>query len=529
MLTFVQCEDPQYPEKSKDNAISNFMIQIPGKEGWFFPTSTAPYGDTIKIDIPYTYPVESDDVTDLSKLRVQAIIPDGAVISPSLGMIDCSSAFETFVRASNGDVKKYVIKANLKKSSEKDILKFTLPGLDNLEAIVEKDKGKVGIMIPLEWPVDTLNSQNAVIELSPKATISPDPAEKHDFRDGFVFTVTAQDGSTKEFTVAYKEPQKLDKGIGYIKKIWSKSSTTLAFTDHLESGMTVVGDYIILNGKGGPCRVLDKKSGAFVKNLDHTGFDGLCFQVTSDDAGHIIACNYAGAWGASAFKMYKWDNIDATPELLTEWNYDASFLNTGAAEGLGRKFSVTGDINADAVIYTSVAKSNRVVGWQVTGGVVASTPEVVTYPGFAAPWSFLAKADAVSANMSDGFVFAEALSKTLAFYKDGTSTAIPVTIGCSISAMEYFEFNNAKYVAVLDMEWDFRSHKLMVMDITDMANTKLVFESEWILANGAQNLNCTGAIALDKAADGNSVMIYGMGTNAGIIKYKLTNIDTSNN
>ena len=79
------------------------------------------------------------------------------------------------------------------KSDAKDITSFKLGGVD---AKID------GTTITAELPAGTdLTNVAAEATVSEKATISPDPATVKDFSKEVKFTVTAEDGSTKEYTV----------------------------------------------------------------------------------------------------------------------------------------------------------------------------------------------------------------------------------------------------------------------------------------------------------------------------------------
>ena len=60
---------------------------------------------------------------------------------------------------------------------------------------------------------DDLSSCTAEVVLDAHATISPDPAEAHDFNDGFEFTVTADNQTDKAvYKVLKQVPPKTDAG-----------------------------------------------------------------------------------------------------------------------------------------------------------------------------------------------------------------------------------------------------------------------------------------------------------------------------
>ncbi len=92
-------------------------------------------------------------------------------------------------------------------SSEKKIISFSLPLFDlegKIIAAVDGDINEVDHLITFNhtWPSFLIHAgMKPAIEISSKATISPDSGAVRDFFDPLVYTVTAEDGSTQGYTV----------------------------------------------------------------------------------------------------------------------------------------------------------------------------------------------------------------------------------------------------------------------------------------------------------------------------------------
>ncbi|HKL38538.1 MAG TPA: DUF5018 domain-containing protein [Bacteroidales bacterium] len=527
-LMLAGCEEPKYPEASEDNTISDINVQIPGTDAKIKPVEESPFGDTIHFNVPYHYPVKNDEVTDITQVKLVASIPHGAEITPSLGLVDLSNPIEIKVEAANGDVNSHVIDAQLKKSSKKEILSFAIPQYD-IKGIISDSV--VSFVVPYGFDMSQLQSVTPSIEISPRATVSPDTSEPQDFTQPVQYTVTAYDGSQQVYTVVQTEPEQLDYGIGYTRKVWSKSYSELDFRDHVESGMALSGNNLLVTDKTQPIKYYDKETAELLGTLDMTGFDGMCFQVATDDQENIVASNYAGIYGASTFSVYAWSSVNDQPEqILTH-----SDIPEGA--GLGRKIAVKGDINGNAVIMAPMSATNKVYSWYIENGqVTSSSPHVYTYSEMDS-WSFLCKAEPTGVQPNDRFFLIEPMTPEVAWIEGGNAVKMNTDNFSWLAADgTYFEFNGAEYLAVIDMADNYDT-QFKVFDVSDQSKFTMspeesgysdfnVFNSDKMTV-GTDNLNATSDIVAEQTSQGNSVYVYMLVTNGGIAKYELTNMDPS--
>lgn len=528
LLMLAGCEEPKYPEASQDNTISDINVQIPGTDAKIKPVGESPFGDTIHFNVPYHYPVENDQVTDITQLKLVASIPHGAEITPSLGLMDLSNPIEIEVEAANGDVNSHVIKAQLKKSSKKEILSFAIPQYD-INGIISDSV--ISFVVPYGFDMSQLQNVTPSIEVSPRATISPDTSESQDFTQPVQYTVTAYDGSQQVYTVVQTEPKELDYGIGYTRKVWSKSYSELNFRDYIESGMALSGNNLLVTDKRQPIKYYDKETAELLGTLDMTGFDGMCFQVATDDQDNIVASNYAGVYGASTFAVYTWSNVNDQPEqILTH-----SDIPEGA--GLGRKIAVKGNINGNAVIMAPMSATNKVYSWYIQNGqVTSSSPHVYTYSEMDS-WSYLCKAEPTGVQPNDRFFLIEPMTPEVAWIEGGNVVKMNTDNFSWLAADgTYFEFNGADYLAVIDMADNYDT-QFKVFDVSDQSKFTMspdesgysefnVFTSDK-MSVGTDNLNATSDIVAEQTPEGNSVYVYMLVTNGGIAKYELTNMDPS--
>ena len=174
-----------------------------------------------------------------------------------------------------------------------------------------------------------LANATAEVTISEKATISPDPTAAADYtvEGGVVFTVTAEDGTTKaEYTVVLKEAEFNVK----CQLVWQKTFGDLG-VNAASFGQSNIGfsgtNFVTRN-----LEVLDL-TGAKVGTLNVEGVAGASAEgfalscMTNDHAGHLVASIALTAEGAPApnsdsasqSKIYVWKNgWNQAPELFYE-------------------------------------------------------------------------------------------------------------------------------------------------------------------------------------------------------------------
>ncbi|MFN7140852.1 MAG: DUF4623 domain-containing protein, partial [Limisphaerales bacterium] len=100
---------------------------------------------------------------------------------------------------------------------------------------------------------------------------------------------------------------------------WQNTSIT---TNHRDIAFNpATGNILVAQTGGSIVRIKSVDGTSAGNNLDNTGIAGGTFVlsgVAATKTGTIFACNYvAGAQSTSPLKIYRWDNEDATPVLVT--------------------------------------------------------------------------------------------------------------------------------------------------------------------------------------------------------------------
>lgn len=331
------------------------------------------------IEIPYYYPESSENLVEISQMRVSANLDDNCFITPKLGTLDLTQEHWFTLTRGDGSKRQICITGVIKKSNKCNIEAFSV---GTLSGVVDQTTREISLI-----SLDDIEPALAEYTLSYHATISPDPAvEMLDYNDpnGVQLTVTAFDGeTTKTYTVKKNVPEKIALGIrdGSQKNLfvsedfkgnWEMSGT-------LNYTMGVMGNYLLVCSGADELVYINKLTGQKVGNVNMNGVDlqngtngggAIC----SDDAGHLVMCTNATA-GMNAH-FYTLDDVTGTPQEVLTWK------NTSGAR-MGQHISVRGDITDKAIItvnawaWASPANWHSFIRILVEDGVWGE-PEVVT-------------------------------------------------------------------------------------------------------------------------------------------------------
>lgn len=530
--------DAKFAADSDANTLTTVRVTFADGTGGFSPTEGEPYGDEITIEIPWYYPEGSYNETSLDSLFITGTIPNSSYMSPAFGLNDLSSSRAFTLTAQNGDQRTYTIGAVRKRSSSAEILSFQLNEA-GISAVVVNNR----VIIPFTGA--DVSSQTATVELSYYATISPDPSTVRDYSEPVVYTVTADDGTESIYTVELGTPVQLESGFGSVRQLWSRSSGDLGFEDYRQVSIAVSGNYFLLPTSnewvsGSTIRYYNRSTGTYAGTLNTSGAERI-YAIANDSNGKVIGIN--SLYAANNVCLYVWDNVSASPRLLARTS-DWSSVGGGF---YGRKLSVYGDLDGDAVIMATTDGSNagganNILKWTIRNGTLSSQdPQVINY---STAFGYVAKAVPTGAQSTDNYFMCSNLP-TYIHYVSGTSnTRLNAFSANYISnpreatpALFYFEFNNAKYVAVMDASA--YSSAMHIFDVTDpslmstsagssnYSNFHVFDGANDYITTPSANWNITGDFAVGPvSADGYTMTIYFLVTNGGVVAYELSSIDS---
>lgn len=354
---FAGCQSPDDLISSSNNMGLNSLTAY-FTEGNYtkaeFKTAVTDISSDIVINIPYYYPLDSNTTTTITKIKVIAAMDDNCSLSPKLGILDLTKKNYFAFTNGRGETKQICITGAIKKLSGTQITYFAVPandatGFAGITGTIDQDKKIISLIT-----VDDLSAVNVDYKLSPHATISPDPKTTvMNLNASTQFTVTAQDGSTSTYTVSKAAPDKVAYGYraGSQKLLWAFDFTTAGFGWDATNNASLasIGNNLIVNMGNGSTpiyfnRITGTKTGQIT--LGSASASGC---ITNDLNGNLLLCNYAA--NGNTFRIYKTKSVTAAPSTFISYNN-----TTGSI--LGRKMSVQGNIDGDAIISAELENAN---------------------------------------------------------------------------------------------------------------------------------------------------------------------------
>ncbi|WP_207512542.1 DUF5018 domain-containing protein [Longitalea luteola] len=502
--------------------------------------------DTIYFEVPYFYPADSDNPTDLSKIIFRSTIPQDATMSPQLGnLMDVREPVQLTVTAGTGETSNYVlvVKNVADVLLRTAVITFNDNGAQqSLEGVVDNTTGEVKFYV-----VPGLDVSQAALTttMSPHAAPSIANGTVINLTQDVPFTVTGNDGTKKNYTLRSVEPVKLDYGVGISRLLWKKGASEITgfTTNDNNRSMAISGNYLVLSLSTTPnstYKIYDRRTGAYVQDMVAPPGPLRSFAIANDSAGHILVTSWAPK--NATFYVYKYnDPFDASPVKLIQWTNNNPTGITGDG-GVGRRINVYGDVNKNAVLAATAGVSNIVYNWRIENGVlVSNTPVPLAYQSVTGgtTWSFYAEAQPVS-TAANGNYFINYAAEIALVNGSGNSRAVAFTsessvIGMNHMPMEYFHFNNANYLAIVRFTNGTSSKAGMsLFDVTKTSNIGLTstaagFNEFRVFASpdandltASANGNGAGDICSVYSEDRERVCVYMLLTNGGIMAYEFT-------
>ena len=383
-LSAVACHRPEYVEPTADRqgitSLAAYFAFGPyeGQELGRLEIAN-PDVDRYVIPIPWYFPETSDDITTpyITKVRVRASLQANCKIEPALTVLDLTEENQFRYTDATGTTRNIVITGERVKSNKCELISFTLKR-PTLNGVIDKASKTVSLIT-----ANDLSVGEASVTLSAHATISPDPAEPHNYNEGFTFTVTADDGKTKaEYKVIKNVPQKIDYGVNTTsaEKLFNLDPSSglglPAFNTEANVSLAVLDSYLIVNvGDGSAPRYYNKVVATYGGTIK-LGEAVPTGAIASDEKDHLLLCNLAQP--GETFNIWTTSSVSTAPTLLT------SFVNDQDLP-IGLEMKVIGNIEDEAVITVTypgiagVTTSGRFQAIHIVGGEVVSSEVIDLY------------------------------------------------------------------------------------------------------------------------------------------------------
>lgn len=377
------------------------------------------------------------------------------------------------------------------------------------------------INIEVEGDENTdLSKMNVIGSIPNNAKVVPELQGFKDLTKPFEFSVVGVDGSETNYVLnTILVPTSYQ-----VKELYKKTATELGFETNMNNGVAISGDYFVVHSRSG-FSYFKLADGTKAGEMSWDGADLSPFplNITSDDAGNIVSCNFAAAAGKEV-RMYKWKNVTAKPELLFKWTSDAPGQ-------VGRKMYVKGDMSQLAYIYLPVANQPMFLRWEVKDGAVTSeVPDKVkvNHPN---SWGVQGKVVPLRLGKeSDYFTFGtDGVNLAL---MDGV-TGAPKYFSENYTwlgaghGFEYVDLSGVRFVFQIDqnpynwMTLLFKVRTLIknpenVNNIDDILVARTWASWEPVDPNLGANGNGTGDVKARVSEDGHSATVVFLGTNHGV-------------
>lgn len=487
------------------------------------------------IPIPWFYPETSEDETTpyMTKVRVRAVLEPNYSIEPPITILDLTKENWFTLTNPQGESHPFCITGERVKSAACDLQAFSIDE-PAIVGVIDASSRKVSLV-----SADDLSSCTAQVQISAHATISPDPAEPHDYNSPVEFTVTAHDGkTTSTWTVVKEVPEKIDYGFNSttVTPLFNFDPASRlsfpAYTETVYPTMAMIGSKLVVSfGNGTTPVYLNSITG--VREGEINLGTATAAAIASDETGNMLICNHAA--GGETVNIWRTASVTEAPVLFH------SFTNSTDIP-MGYKMKVIGSIDSDAQIVITnegiegATTSSRFTVITVRSGAVESVEvKDITSTGLA--WSTAPVNNttvvAASPDPADGYY--------LSYYSDNQITWVngslsigaqmPLSIAEGIASGNYNSntldsktFNNARYVA-----WLITSHFPMwgagpKLYLYDMANPNSIVSNDAVLANDSIEwyqqaaAGCAaGDVLIAPSADGFMLYIYYYDHNCGVI------------
>lgn len=482
--------------------------------------------DRFVIPIPFYYPETSDDETlfYMTKVRVQAELQPNYSLSPALTILDLTEENHFKYTDPHGNSRDIVITGERVKMNACELMAFSIVN-PPIVGIINKEAKTV--TLPTK---DDLSSCKATVQLSPHATIAPDPSKARNYNNPVKFIVTADDGTEAEYTVMTGDPEKIDMGFNAssIEKLFNIDPVTRLGLPPYSAKVAVSlaaleNNLVICLGDGSVPMYINRLNGEKLGTIKLG--NAVPGSITNDEMEHMLITNVAkGGDDRETVNIYRTSSVKTDPVLFY------SFENPIDCP-IGNKMKVFGDIDGDAIItFTAcgiegVTTTAKAVYLTVSGGQVVST-DVIDMSGFgfgwgAAPVNTATIVPASLAPAQDGWFVdyyesnADADGNYLLHYILGSSDTVVARIGSwanNPNCLDSKGFNNCRYMALFVVshfpQWG-TGPMLYLFNVTDPASPVLELSNESIAwyQTGTSGV-AAGDVVISPSADGYKVYIY---------------------
>lgn len=534
-LYFAGCQDPDTLTPTVErNALTSLNATFTeGKymegndnAGTFTLNITDPSVSEYVIEVPWYYPENTDELTDITRMRLRAELGNNCTLSPGLGIVDLTKDNYYTLTYPDGSKRQINIKGSIYKLRKCEITYFAVSDVANDIEVTGSINNETGV-ITLISP-DDLSNVAVDMSVSPHATFSPSIEGKtFDFNSAKEFTVTAHDGVTKKtYTVKKEVPDKISYGFveGSQTDLWAINPVSVGLTwGSGNTTLAAIKNHLIVSAGDGTAPVyLNRMTGVLLGKIN-MGSAKATGCVTNDDNNNLLIVNEAAA--GQALNIYRTNSVTATPTLFLSWTNTSGLPIS--------RVVVRGNIDGNAVVLATcdgvsgVSSSSQVVRWDIAGGVIGA-PQTITFSNVGGWGGGTSNTRVVplSTTKSDGYFLSYYSANTL-YHVDGSTNAGSSKIvygdgsswGYNLNRLDVRVFNNARYLTMGLMshfpQWgmnaavylyDVTSLSILTGDVTN--SPALVYKKNLDSNSGSDGISANGDVILVPSTNGFYMHLY---------------------
>jgi len=386
--------DKQYPRfASGDNEIINFTFPATKNTGLSGDITGTITDSTINLTAPYNVDLSgliAEYTTNSTDVEVNGVAQESGITAN-----DFAASVEYTVTADNGDSRKYTVTVIKAPSSENSITAFSINGSDG---VIDQDSGAIAVSLSPHTAVTSLKALFSTAGKYVKVgeTLQESGVTANDFSSPVTYTVYAEDGSSKTYTVTVTVQLAATKEITYFgfKQAANPSLSTDVTGTISGNEINIVLPYG--SGLTGLKATFETTGNSVTVNNIEQVTDITANDFSSDIVYHVTAENGENSDytikaevaknDAMEITQYKLDGENCTidesshtisvtfPSTKTITGLIASFISTGVgitAGGIDQVSGVTVNDFSSPVTYT--VKAENVLTTDYTVNVTKST------------------------------------------------------------------------------------------------------------------------------------------------------------
>lgn len=299
-------------------------------------------------------------------------------------------------------------------------------------------------------------------------------------------------------------------------------------TNNNTVSMAVTEDYLFVNTRNADLRYFDRLTGEYMGTVE-LPFKGSLnnFSMASDGKKSIIISALRRGAAITNQRLYRINDTNA-PVLFASVNHNISN---------GRKLSIKGDLDGDAIICSVVEHEPNFVYWRTeNGNIVSQEPEEFAANPLEIGWSLQADVYPIDLDLSKGvymtgygnaslskFAFVDGISKNVLYEYDLVGGEIDKSLLWATHSIDMITYNDAKYLALGSVKSNRINARLLhVEDPSHISKSPLSpdlckFITEFETEPNAQS---TGDVLLSNSKNGEFLQMYVLATNGGVKVYQ---------